>query len=228
MAYRKKIESELNSRFRFILNGSKEQAEARKAAEADMRRQLAKKPELADLIIPTNFAVGCRRPTPGAGYLEALCEDNVSVVSQSIKEITPKGIMTVDGIEHEFDVIVCATGFDVSWRPSYPTIGRESRNLVKEWAEAPSTYLSITVPHFPNYLIFNGPFGPYGHGSFLPITETLSRHFLMMFHKMSEGVTSFDPKWKPSPTLSSIAGPSCRALHGRLPGSSRERSMARI
>lgn len=30
MTYRKKIESELNSRFRFILNGSQEQAEARK------------------------------------------------------------------------------------------------------------------------------------------------------------------------------------------------------
>lgn len=29
LAYRKKIESELNSRFRFILNGSKEQQEAR-------------------------------------------------------------------------------------------------------------------------------------------------------------------------------------------------------
>jgi hypothetical protein len=30
LAYRKKIESELNARFRFILNGSSEQQEARK------------------------------------------------------------------------------------------------------------------------------------------------------------------------------------------------------
>ncbi|KAL3481115.1 hypothetical protein BJX99DRAFT_219065 [Aspergillus californicus] len=195
LAYRKKIESELNSRFRFILNGSQEQAEARAAAEHDMRTRLAKKPEIADLIVPTNFAVGCRRPTPGAGYLEALCEDNVTVVSQSIQEITPTGIRTADGVDHEFDVIVCATGFDVSWKPAYPTIGRESRSLSKEWAQAPSTYLSITVPHFPNYLIFNGPFGPYGHGSFLPITETLSKHFLQIFLKMSEeGITTFDVK----------------------------------
>ncbi|KAL4935626.1 hypothetical protein BDV06DRAFT_234137 [Aspergillus oleicola] len=195
LAYRKKIESELNSRFRFILNGSREQAEARAAAERDMRARLAKKPGIADLIVPTNFAVGCRRPTPGAGYLEALCEDNVSVVSQTIQEITPKGIRTADGVEHEFDVIVCATGFDVSWKPAYPTIGRDSRSLSKEWAEAPSTYLSMAVPHFPNYLIFNGPFGPYGHGSFLPITETLSKHFMQMFRKMSEeGISTFDVK----------------------------------
>lgn len=117
-----------------------------------MRRRLIKKPDLADLIVPTNFAVGCRRPTPGAGYLEALCEDNVSVVSQSIKQITSKGIMTVDGIEHEFDVLVCATGFDVSWRPSYPTVGRGNRDLREEWAERPNTYLSIAASHFPNYL----------------------------------------------------------------------------
>ncbi|RAL02669.1 flavin-containing monooxygenase [Aspergillus ibericus CBS 121593] len=197
LAYRKKIESELNSRFQFILNGSKQQADARalKAAEHDMRTRLAKKPELADLLIPTNFAVGCRRPTPGAGYLEALCEDNVTVVSQTITKITPRGIQTADGIEHEVDVIVCATGFDVSWKPAYPTIGREGRSLSKEWADAPSTYLSITVPHFPNYLIFNGPFGPYGHGSFLPITETLSRHFLSILTKLSdEGILTFDVK----------------------------------
>lgn len=117
-----------------------------------MRTRLAKKPEVADVIVPTNFAVGCRRPTPDAGYLEALCKENVTVISDDIQDFTSKGIKTVDGTEHEFDVIICATGFDVSWRPPYPTIGRESRSLSKEWAKAPSTYLSITVPHFPNYL----------------------------------------------------------------------------
>ncbi|GKZ73668.1 hypothetical protein AnigIFM50267_010601 [Aspergillus niger] len=195
LAYRKKIESELNSRFRFILNGSEEQANARAYAERDMRSKLARRPEIADHIVPKNFAVGCRRPTPGNGYLEALCSQNTGVVSESISEITPKGIRTADGVEHEVDVIVCATGFDVSWRPSYPTIGREARSLSEQWKDIPRTYLSITVPNFPNYLIFNGPFGPYGHGSFLPITETLSRHFLQILEKMSsEGVTSFEPK----------------------------------
>jgi cation diffusion facilitator CzcD-associated flavoprotein CzcO len=117
-----------------------------------MRSKLATKPEIADLIVPKNFAVGCRRPTPGNGYLETLCKDNVTVVSQNIQGFTPKGIRTADGVEYEFDVIICATGFDVSWKPHYPTIGRESRSLSNEWKDIPSTYLSITVPHFPNYL----------------------------------------------------------------------------
>ncbi|KAF7555614.1 hypothetical protein G7046_g6521 [Stylonectria norvegica] len=195
LAYRKKIESDLNSRFRFILNGSEEQAEARKLADLDMRAKLASKPEIADLIVPKNFAVGCRRPTPGNGYLEALCKENVTVVSSSIEEITPKGIKTADGVEHEFDVIVCATGFDVSWRPHYPTIGRDGISLSDYWRDIPNTYLSITVANFPNYIIFNGPFGPYGHGSFLPITETVCRYVMQMLAKMSEEeIASFAPK----------------------------------
>ncbi|RDW59448.1 hypothetical protein BP6252_12535 [Coleophoma cylindrospora] len=194
LRYRKNIENELNSRFRFILNGSPEQAAARAFAESEMRKKLAKKPWIADHIVPTDFAVGCRRPTPGNGYLEALCEDNVDVITAPILEITQKGIRTTDGVEHEFDVIVCATGFDVSWRPYYPTIGKDGHDLAEDWKDAPSTYLSITVPHFPNYLIFNGPFGPYGHGSFLPIAEVLSKHFMQMIEKMSmEHLTSFHP-----------------------------------
>ena len=117
-----------------------------------MRRRLTKKPEIADRLIPTDFFVGCRRPTPGHGFLEALCEDNVSLVGESITEMTPRGIKTADGVEHEFDVIICATGFDVSWRPRYPTIGRGGRNLSEEWKDMPTTYLSLAVPNFPNYL----------------------------------------------------------------------------
>ncbi|KAH7319073.1 putative dimethylaniline monooxygenase [Rhexocercosporidium sp. MPI-PUGE-AT-0058] len=194
LKYRKNIESEMNSRFRFILNGSPEQATVRESVEKEMRRKLEKKAWIANAIVPKDFAVGCRRPTPGNGYLEALCEDNVDVMIGPIEEITEKGIRTSGGVEHEVDIIICATGFDVSWKPEYPTIGREGRSLAEEWATVPSTYLSITVPHFPNYLIFNGPFGPYGHGSFLPITEVLSKHFLQMLEKMSlEHLTSFSP-----------------------------------
>lgn len=116
-----------------------------------MRAKLANRPDIADIIVPKDFAVGCRRPTPGNGYLEALCAENVNVVSSDITEITPKGIKTKDGVEHEFDIIVCATGFDVSWRPHYPTIGRHGISLGDYWKDVPNTYLSLGVANFPNY-----------------------------------------------------------------------------
>lgn len=41
-----------------------------------MKKRLEKKPEIFDQILPS-FPPGCRRLTPGPGYLEALVEPNV-------------------------------------------------------------------------------------------------------------------------------------------------------
>lgn len=42
-----------------------------------MTKKSLKKPEVAEALMP-DFPVGCKRLTPGPGYIEALCEDNVS------------------------------------------------------------------------------------------------------------------------------------------------------
>ena len=76
-----------------------------------MTDKLAGKPELVERLLP-DFTVGCRRPTPGNGFLEALCSPKVDCVFDAIVEFTPKGIRTADGTEHEFDAIICATGFN--------------------------------------------------------------------------------------------------------------------
>ena len=70
-----------------------------------MRARLANKPELADFLIPS-FAPGCRRLTPGPGFLEALTEDNVEPITTPIRKVTSTGIMLADGREVELDVLV--------------------------------------------------------------------------------------------------------------------------
>ncbi|KAK4699145.1 hypothetical protein P7C70_g7120, partial [Phenoliferia sp. Uapishka_3] len=195
LMYRKNIESELNSRFRFILNGSAEQAEAKAFAAKEMARKLEKRPWLSDVIIPQDFAVGCRRPTPGNGYLEALCDDKVTVVPGAISSINETGITDANGVHHECDVIICATGFDVTWQPKYPLVGREGRDLRDEWKDGPENYLSCTIPKFPNHFTIMGPFAPYGHGSVLPMTEHFARHVVQMMEKMViERVVTWEPK----------------------------------
>lgn len=56
--------------------------------------------------------------------------------------------------------------------------------------------MSGNLASLSNYfVVFNGPYGPYGHGSFLPITETVSRYLMQMLKKMSEEeIASFAPK----------------------------------
>ena len=56
-----------------------------------------------------------KRPLCDSGYYATFNRDNVELVSVKetpIVEITPKGISTADGVEHELDVLIFATGFD--------------------------------------------------------------------------------------------------------------------
>jgi len=48
-------------------------------------------------------------------------------------------------------VVVCATGFDTSYRPAFPVIGRNGRNLSEFWKDEPIHYMSVAAPGFPNY-----------------------------------------------------------------------------
>jgi cation diffusion facilitator CzcD-associated flavoprotein CzcO len=98
---------------------------------------------LSDKLIP-KFAVGCRRFSPGQGYLEALVEDNVTVKTKQISEVNEKGVLMKDGSLIELDAIICATGFDTSYRPVFPLVayGKDLRDI---WESGPRGYLSVAT-----------------------------------------------------------------------------------
>lgn len=68
-----------------------------------------------------------------------------------IVEATENGLITEDGTMHKLDVLVCGTGFDVSFKPRFPIIGREGIDLRDAFRDSPETYLSTMAPDFPNY-----------------------------------------------------------------------------
>ncbi|OAG37610.1 hypothetical protein AYO21_08218 [Fonsecaea monophora] len=171
LEYRKKVESTMNKFFDMQFKDSTLQKDAYENFRKTMRERLSRKPELAELMIPT-FGVGCRRVTPGHGYLEALTEDNVTVRSDGIAAITEDGVRMNKGDTIKLDVLICATGFDTSFRPPFPLIGREGRDLRDEWAEEPRSYCSIAALNMPNYFIISGPNFPLANGCLLPCLET--------------------------------------------------------
>ncbi|KMU72314.1 hypothetical protein CISG_02963 [Coccidioides immitis RMSCC 3703] len=164
--YRKRIESEVNSVFRMMISGSKENKFMFDLCDKLMRDRLAKNPELIEKLIP-NYEIGCRRISPGDGYLEALQAENAKCCFSDIKRITEKGIETDEG-EEEFDLIVCATGFNTRFIPSWKLVGRDGRRLDIAWKDKPEAYLSVCAPGIPNYFMFAGPNFPVGHGSIPP------------------------------------------------------------
>src|SRR6185312_4548271 len=83
------------------------------AAEA-LAAQVADRPDLLPHVVP-NYPVGGKRAVLDNGvWLGALKRPNVELVTEKIAKITPSGVVTADGVEHEVDVILYGTGFTAS------------------------------------------------------------------------------------------------------------------
>lgn len=91
--------------------------------------------------------------------------------------------------------VVCATGFDVSHRPSYPVIGRNQVSLAEKWKDEPESYMSLACPDMPNYFIFTGPNAVVGHGSLIEGLNWVSEYMLKWIDKIArEDIRSIEPK----------------------------------
>ncbi|CAK7199298.1 hypothetical protein SEUCBS139899_001974 [Sporothrix eucalyptigena] len=195
--YCRDVEGELNKRFNLMHLHAPDQQKARILMEGIMRDKLGPKGQaLATHLIPP-FAVGCRRMTPGADYLESLTRDNVEVVHESVVKLTETGVVDAQGKEHPVDVVVCATGFDTSFAPPYRATGRNGADLKAQFGDAPRGYLGITVENFPNFFLLPGPNSPASHSSLLPILDWYTRYTFQMIDKVqTDNIKSFAPKPK--------------------------------
>jgi cation diffusion facilitator CzcD-associated flavoprotein CzcO len=96
LKFRKELDDQLFSRFGGIFKGGEKSENARESITKLMSTRLGDRTDLLNAIIP-DFAVNCRRLTPGPGYLEALTADNVDYVTSPIERFTKTGIQTKDG-----------------------------------------------------------------------------------------------------------------------------------
>jgi hypothetical protein len=188
------IELDIQSMHSSTIKGSPEQISGQAFFTKDMKRRLARKPELIDQILPS-FSPACRRLTPGPGYLEALTDDKVDVIFSGIAEVDADGIRTVDGQRHPVDAIVCATGFDTTFLPRFPIIGRTGLSLSEKWKDVPETYIAVTTDDFPNYFMCLGPNSALGAGNLLVLVEKQIDYITWCVSKMQrENIRSMAPR----------------------------------
>ena len=125
----------------------------------------------------------------------AIQKENVDVHFTAVEKITPTGVVGADNIERSVDTIVCATGFDVSYRPRFPIIGRNNTSLADKWKVCPEGYMGLGIPDFPNFLTFIGPNWPVENGSVMGPLMFVSYYALQMIRKLqTEYVHSLTPK----------------------------------
>lgn len=127
-----------------------------------MRRQLT-----------PNFRIGCKRVLMTNDYYPALQAPNCKLITWPIARMSEQGIRSVEGIEHRFDCVVFATGFDVGKAGTPFTVkGLNGRNLDSEWAGGAQAYKSINVSGYPNLFLTFGPNSGPGHNSALVYMES--------------------------------------------------------
>jgi 4-hydroxyacetophenone monooxygenase len=123
-----------------------------------IKEQIGDRPDLLEKLVP-DYAPMVRRPVVDNGWYKALTRDDVELVTSGIERLTKSGIETADGKHHDVDFIVLATGFEVDqflWPAEYH--GQKGVNLRDYWApHSPRAYLSMMVPHFPNFFMLYGP-----------------------------------------------------------------------
>lgn len=178
------------------MKDSAENKSVTEAARKQMTEKLQNQPEMCSKLIP-EWSLGCRRITPGEGYLESLMRPNVQVVASGVTRATSDSVVTADGQTFKVDVIVCATGFDVSLKPKWRMVGRNGVDLNEQWDTEPESYLSVAARDMPNFFIFLGPNAVVGHGSLLEAVNWTAEYLLKWIRKVAtENIKSVVPKSK--------------------------------
>ncbi|MCW2701348.1 MAG: monooxygenase [Blastococcus sp.] len=154
-----------------------------------LKGQYADRPDLYEKVVPT-YPPGAKRMLRDNGvWAAALQQPHVSLVTEGIAEVTPTGVRTADGVLHEVDVIVYATGFTASdFLAPMRITGRDGMDLHEHWAGDARAHLGIDVPGFPNLFMLYGPnTNLVVTGSIIYMSECATEYILECLRLLLEG-----------------------------------------
>jgi cation diffusion facilitator CzcD-associated flavoprotein CzcO len=146
-----------------------------------------KDPVLREKLTP-KFELGCRRLIFSDKFYEAIQKPNVSLVTEGIQRIEPKGIRTKDGQLHELDVIVTATGFHaLDYTRNLVIQNEKGESLGDVWAQGAQALRSVAIAGFPNFFMLIGPHSPIGNFSLTGISEIQMRYIMKFIGMIGSG-----------------------------------------
>jgi cation diffusion facilitator CzcD-associated flavoprotein CzcO len=154
-------------------------------ARNHLRRQV-KDPELRAKLTPS-YTLGCKRITLSDTYYPALTRPNSEVVTEPIREVRSRSVVTADGVEREVDTIILGTGFKALDNPGFSRVrGRDGRSLHEAWQGSPRAYLGTAINGFPNLFLLVGPNSAGGYNSILFTTEAHVNYAIQCLLQMDE------------------------------------------
>jgi cation diffusion facilitator CzcD-associated flavoprotein CzcO len=141
-------------------------------SRAKIRTEI-KDPELRRKVTP-NFRIGCKRMLIANDWYPTLDRDHVELITDGIREVDGRSIITQDGTAREVDAIVVATGFHVTDSPMFDVVcGSDGRSLSQTFADkGMRAYKGATIAGFPNLFVLIGPNTGLGHTSMVYMIES--------------------------------------------------------
>ncbi|CAG9186868.1 flavin-containing monooxygenase [Cupriavidus pinatubonensis] len=148
-------------------------------------REIVKKPDVAEKLLPRGFPFGTKRPCLGDTYYSVYNRDDVELVdlrATPIERIVPDGVVTSAGL-HELDVLICATGYDAltGALTQIDVRGLGGRKLTDKWSQGAKTYLGLMTAGFPNLFTVTGPGSP---GPLANMSMSIEQHVDWITHCM--------------------------------------------
>lgn len=130
-----------------------------------LMQELDGRPDLIEKCLPDYPPYG-KRILVDNNWYKTLRQDNVHLITSAVDHVTTTGIVDALGDEHEFDVIILATGFQAGNLLSPIDIRGVSGTPLRDvWGvDDPRAYLGITVPDYPNMFVLVGPNTFVAHG----------------------------------------------------------------
>jgi 4-hydroxyacetophenone monooxygenase len=159
----------------------------RKGLTEFIRKKMSDRPDLIEKLIP-KYAPLVRRLVVDNGFYDVLKQDNCELVTDKIERFTKNGILTANGVEREFDLIVLGAGFKVS-KYFFPCkyVGRGGITLEESWKkDGARSYLGMVIPGFPNLFTLYGPNHQPRGGSLYSWAEIWARYAVTSVAHMIE------------------------------------------
>jgi cation diffusion facilitator CzcD-associated flavoprotein CzcO len=142
--------------------------------------RVVKDPVLQKKLTP-DYTLGCKRILISNKWYPMFNRPNVELVTEAIREFTPDGIVTKDGIERKVDCVILGTGFVVDPRiymKDFELVGRGGHTLANDWKTSPTSYYGMTTANYPNLFQLVGPHTGLGHNSIIFMIETQAKYIV--------------------------------------------------
>lgn len=124
---------------------------------AFLDRETAARPDLKSLLKP-NFSIEARRTVTSDTYYRSLLSPKVELVPHAVTELTPTGVVDSQGVKHDLDMIVLATGFDAAnFISTFRLLGENGTDLRDQWDQGAEALYGLMAPNFPNFFMLFGP-----------------------------------------------------------------------